>query len=510
MQHKEDNKRIAKNSLYLYIRSLIIMLVSLYTSRVVLNTLGFADHGLYNLIGSVVVMFNMFSVTFVSSTQRFLNFSLGKKDQEQGSHVFSASLNIHFILAVILFILMESIGLWFLNNKLNIPHNRIFAANVVYQFSIITFLINLISIPYNAVIIANEKMNIFAIVSVYEAVAKLIIVFLIQIAPFDKLIFYSFLLAMVSLSIRIFYSFYCKKQFPSYKYTNKLHDKKLYHEILSVSGWNFLGSSASIVTVTGMGIIINLFTNVVVNSAKGIAAQVENVIKQLVDNFMISIRPQITKSYASGDIEYLKSLISRGTRFSFILMSILCIPIIIDADNILTIWLSNKPEYTTQFVQFTLIYIMLIPFSNILDTVLLATGKIKSPQIILSAIQLLNLPFSCLILYLGFSPYLIYVSYIFISYILFFVRLHYVIKYTSVNISFYIKSIILPILKFILCAIIIPIIISYNINFNGILRLLCIGLVTELSLCFFCWLFVLEKNEHRLVLSILKKITKYK
>lgn len=506
MQHKEDNKRIAKNSLYLYIRSLIIMLVSLYTSRVVLNTLGFVDHGLYNLIGSVVVMFNMFSATFVSSTQRFLNFSLGKKDQEQGCKVFSASLNIHFILAAVLLVLMESIGLWFLNNKLNIPGDRVFAANVVYQFSILTFLINLISIPYNAVIIANEKMNIFAIVSVYEAVAKLAVVFLIQIASFDRLIFYSFLLAMVSLSIRFFYGFYCKRQFPSYKYNSRINDNKLYREILFVSGWNFLGSSATIVSVTGIGIIINLFTNVVVNSAKGIAGQVENVVKQLVDNFMISIRPQITKSYAGRDMEYLKSLISRGTRFSFILMSILCIPIIVDADNILTMWLSNKPEYTTQFVQFTLIYIMLIPFSNILDTVLLATGKIKVPQIILSAVQLLNLPFSCLILYLGFSPYLIYVSYILVSYISFSVRLHYVIKYTSISLSFYIKSIVLPVLKFISCAIVVPIVISYAVKLNGILRLLCIGLVTELSVCFFCWLFILEKNEHQLVLSLLKKI----
>lgn len=510
MQHTEDNKRIAKNSMYLYIRSLIIMLVSLYTSRVILSALGFTDHGLYNLIGSVVVMFNMFSATFVSSTQRFLNFSLGEKNQKRGRDVFSASLNIHFCLAIVLFLLMESIGLWFLNNKLNIPPDRVFAANIVYQFSILTFLINLISIPYNAVIIANEKMNIFAIVSVYEAVAKLAVAYLIQIAPCDRLIFYSFLLAIVSLSIRIFYGFYCKKQYPLYKYNRHIDDKRLYRELLSVSGWNFLGSSATIVTVSGMGVIINLFTNVVVNSAKGIAGQVQNVIQQLVDNFMVSIRPQITKSYAAGDSEYLKSLVSRGSRFSFILMSLLCLPIIIDADNILTMWLSKKPEYTTQFVQFTLVYIMLIPLSNILDTLLLATGKIKMPQIILSIVQLLNLPFSCLILYLKFPPYLIYISYILIHYISFSIRLHFVIKYVDINLSFYIKSILLPLLKFIFCAIIIPIIISYSINTNGILRLLCIGIITELSICLFCKVFVLEKNEYQLALSILKKIIGHK
>lgn len=482
------------------------MLVSLYTSRVILNALGFTDHGLYNLIGSVVVMFNMFSATFVSSTQRFLNFSLGEKNQKRGSNVFSASLNIHFCLAIVLLLLMESIGLWFLNNKLNIPDDRMFAANIVYQFSILTFLINLVSIPYNAVIIANEKMNIFAIVSVYEAVAKLAVVYLIQIASCDRLIFYSLLLAIVSLSIRLFYGFYCKKQYPLYKYSRHVYDKKLYREILSVSGWNFLGSSATIVTITGMGIIINIFTNVVVNSAKGIAGQVENVIKQLVDNFMVSIRPQITKSYAAGDIEYLKSLVSRGTRFSFILMSFLCLPIIIDADNILTMWLSKKPECTTQFVQYTLVYIMLIPLSNILDTLLLATGKIKVPQILLSIVQLLNLPFSCLILYLEIPPYLIYISYILISYISFSVRLHFVIKYVDIKLSFYIKSILIPLFKFILCTIIIPIIISYTIDLNGILRLLCIGLVTEISLCIFCMTFVLERNEYQYILLILKKI----
>lgn len=500
--HSEDNKRIAKNSIFLYIRSIIVMLVSLYTSRVVLAALGFADHGLYNLVGSIVVMFNMFSATFVSSTQRFLNVALGKNDQEQCCKVFSASINIHFTLAGVLLLLMETVGLWMLNNQLNIPEERILAANIVYQLSLITFVINLISIPYNAIIIANEKMKIFAFISIYEATTKLLIAFAIKITHFDKLITYSILLALLALSIRAFYGLYCKRQFSQYKY-KKIINKDLYRQILSISGWNFLGSSASILTVSGMGIIINLFTNVVVNSAKGIASQVENVVKQLVDNFMVSIKPQITKSYASDDNEYLKSLVSRGTRFAFILMSALCVPLIIDAENILKLWLSNIPEYTTNFVQYTLIYIMIIPFSNVLDTVLLASGKIKQSQITLSILQLLNLPFSCLILYLEMPPYMIYVSYILISYISLVVRLWFVDKYTCICTQFYLKTIIRPLFAYVAILIIQSILLSQTMPLNGVERLIMIVAVTEIIIVVSCWHVVLNCEERKKLQHIL-------
>ena len=500
--HSEDNKRIAKNSIFLYVRSVIVMLVSLYTSRVVLAALGFADHGLYNLVGSVVVMFNMFSATFVSSTQRFLNVALGQDDTEQCCKVFSASINIHFILAGLLLILMETVGLWVLNNQLNIPEERVLAANIVYQLSLTTFVINLISIPYNAVIIANEKMKIFAFISIYEAMSKLIIAFAIKLTHFDKLITYSILLAFLALSVRIFYGFYCKKKFEQYKY-RKTIDKSLYRQMLSISGWNFLGSSASILTVSGMGIIINIFTNVVVNSAKGIASQIENVVKQLVDNFMVSIKPQITKSYASNDSEYLKSLVSRGTRFAFILMSALCVPLIIDAENILKLWLYNVPEYATNFVQYTLIYIMIIPFSNVLDTLLLASGKIKQSQIVLSILQLLNLPFACLILYLEMPPYMIYISYILISYVSLIIRLYFVVQYSCIYPRFYLETIMRPLVVYVAILATLSILVSRAIPFGGIGRFIAIGVITEIVIVILSWFVVLNRNERKKLQLIL-------
>lgn len=458
MKHSEDNKRIAKNTIYLYLRSLFTMIVSLYTSRLVLQVLGFVDHGIYNLIGSVVVMFNMFSATFVASTQRFLNFAIGKHDTEKVSQVYSASINIHAILACVIFILLETVGLWFMNYKLNIPPERLYAANVVYQCSVITFITNLFCIPFNAVIIANENMKIFALVSVYESVAKLLSVIFISVITFDRLVVYGLFMTLIPISILLFYIIHCRNNYKECYYS-KIRDFVLYKDMLGLSAWNFLGSGATIITVSGMGIIINIFTDVVVNSAKGIASQVENMVKQLVDNFMTSIRPQITKSFAAGDMNYLQSLISSGSRFSLYMMTALCFPIILNVDYILKLWLVEVPENTAEFVIATLIYILIVPFSNILDNVLMATGKIKKSQIILSLLQLINIPLACLILYMRYPPYYIYISYILISYISLVVRIYFAFKYTNISLKKYIvqtlsRSVLIVISSFLISSLI--------------------------------------------------------
>lgn len=507
MNHKEDTKRIAKNTIYLYIRSLIIMAVSLYTSRVVLAALGFENHGLYNLVGSVVAMFNMFSATFVSSTQRFLNIEIGKKNKERTRRIFSASLNIHFILALVILVLLETIGLWFLNDKLNIPEGREFAANFVYQISIVTFLINMISVPYNAVIVANERMSIFAIVSIYESVMKLLIVYLLACSPFDVLIFYSILIALVPFSIRLFYGFYCGRNFPECHYM-RLKDKELYKEMLKISGWNFLGSSASVLTVTSIGAIINMFTNVIVNSAKGIAGQVENIIGQLFNNFTIALRPQITKSYASGDFEYLKDLVMRGTKMSFFLMCILCIPIMMLTDSILKLWLGNIPPYTVKFVQFCLFYLIQNAFSTILDILLLSTGKIKHSQIILSLLQLLNLPLSCLLLWLGYPPYYVYISFIVISYVSLGVRVFFVDRYTVLKYNWYIGKVLIPLI--VACIFIYPItqIISQLSIENLFVNILVKGCLIEICFILIFYSICLNKQERITAKEYFRKIVK--
>ncbi|MDE7397045.1 MAG: lipopolysaccharide biosynthesis protein, partial [Muribaculum sp.] len=363
MEHSADNKRIAVNTLYLYVRSLLIMVVSLYTSRVVLNALGDVDYGIYNLVASVVVMFSVFSATFTSTTQRFLNVEHGRGDRERARKVFSASLNIFLLLSALFVVIAETVGLWFLNHELNIPAESMGAANVVYQLSVVTFVINLISIPYNAAIIANERMNVFAIVSVYEALMKLAVAFMVISTPFDRLVTYAVLIMLIAVSVRIFYGRYCVRYIDECRYS-RVGDCSLYREIFALSGWNFLGSGASILTLNGIGIIVNMFTNILANTAKGIASQVENAVTQLVTNFMTSLRPQITKSYASGDYDYMLQLVDRGTRMSFFLTCAICFPIIFEADNILRIWLGEVPEYAVGFVQLTLIYLIQNAFST--------------------------------------------------------------------------------------------------------------------------------------------------
>lgn len=502
--HTADNKRIAKNTVALYARSLIILAISLYTSRAVLAALGFVDYGIYSVVGSVIVMFQMFSATFVGSTQRFLNFSLGQGDSQKAQKVFSVAINIHIVLAFFLLVLLETLGLWFLNTKLNIPEERYFAANVVYHLSVITFVVQLFSVPFEASVVANEKMHIFAYVSIYQAVVKLGIALFITRTSFDKLILYGFLMMLVSVTVIAFYYFYCTKKHNECKYV-KVRDNALYKEIISISGWNFLGSSATILTVSGMGVVINFFTNVVVNTAKGIASQVEGVVNQLVDSFMTSIRPQITKSFAADDNSYLLSLISRGTRFSFYLMCALCLPILFSTEFILFLWLKDIPQYTVPFVQFTLVYIMIKPFSNILDGVLLATGKIKQSQIRLSVLQLLNLPLSCIILYLGLAPYLIYLSYIVISYMSLAVRLHYSIKNSKLTFSFYSKNIISKIIIVLLLSVLVPLIILYLINItNSTVLFLFKSLIVEITLFMAVFFFGIEDGERLFFINVIK------
>jgi len=503
ISHKEDNKRIARNSLFLYIRSIVIMAVSLYTSRVVLNTLGFEDHGIYNVVGSVVVMFNMFSATFMSATQRFLNVELGKGNKENVTKVFSASINIHICLSIFIFVLLETVGLYLLNTKLSIPGDRLLAANWVFQFSVLTFIVNLISIPYNAVIIAYEKMGVYAYISIYEVVMKLFVIYILHFFCYDKLILYGLLLFCISLSIRVFYSAYCKRHFKECTYT-KIKDKELYKSILSISGWNFLGSGASIITSSGSGLILNYFTNVVVNSANGIASQVTNTVTQLVQNFMIALRPQITKSYATGEQMYMLELISKGSRFSFFLSSFLCFPLICQAEPILRIWLKDIPPYTTIFVQLSLIYILQSSFSTILDMVLMATGRIRYPQIWLSIFQLMNIPLIIVFFLIGMPPYCTIIAGIIISYITLVIRLLFSVKYTDLTVSYYFTKI----LGKLVIPVIVVVIVSYWIsdsNGSRFISILMKSFYVELSLISSFFIFATTRREKDYIVKYLLK-----
>ena len=311
-----NNKHIAKNTLMLYFRMILTMLVSLYTSRIVLNTLGVEDYGIYNIVGGVVILFSFFNNAMSNATQRFLSFELGQNNSVQLKRTFSMIINVHIGIAFLIFLLAETVGLWFLNTHINIPTERMKAANWVYQFSIFTFLINIIRVPYHATIVAYEKMSFYAYLSIIEVLLKLGVVFLIQISPLDKLIFYGFLIFVVSVLILLVYKIYCNKNFDAANY-NFFWDTKLFKTLISFSGWSLFGSAANVSSKQGTDILLNIFYGVMVNAAMGIANQVNNAVNGFVQNFQTAFKPQIVKSYAANETDYLIRLIFQTSKFSF-------------------------------------------------------------------------------------------------------------------------------------------------------------------------------------------------
>lgn len=385
-----DSKRVAKNTLYLYMRTLFVMGVSIYTSRVILDALGVDDYGIYNVVGGFVSMFSVLSGTLTAASQRFIAFELGKSDSDV-KKVFSTTLSIHFLLAVILLVLLESIGLWFLNCKMNIDPSRLTAANWVFQCSVITFCVSLISIPYTATIIAYEKMSAFAYISIFEVMAKLIAVYALYVISYDSLIIYAVFMLFVAVMLRAIYGIYCGRNFPECRYTPSF-DKDVFKEILGFSGWNFIGSFAAILNNQGINMLINLFFGVTLNAARGLAMQVDNAINTFVQNFMMALNPQITKSYAAGDFEYVNKMIILGTKFAFFLFWVLCLPVYLNTDFILSVWLKKVPDYAALFIQLGIIYNLTQNLSQCLYTTMLATGKIKKYQIVVGGLSLLAFP----------------------------------------------------------------------------------------------------------------------
>lgn len=398
-----NNKRIAKNTLMLYFRMLFTMAVSLFTSRVVLNTLGVEDYGIYNVVGGVVSMFSIISGSLSAAISRFITVELAKGDSDKLRKTFSASVTIQLILSLIIVVLIESIGVWFLNAKMVIPAERMDAANWVLQFSIVMFVINLISVPYNATIIAHEKMSAFAYISILEVVCKLVIVYLLKISPIDRLVFYAILMCAVSVIIRLVYGYYCNRHFAECKFSFRF-DKDLLKRMFSFAGWNFIGASSAVLRDQGGNIIINLFGGPAVNAARGIAMQVNHAIVGFSNNFMTALNPQITKSYASGEQDYMMKLIFRGARFSFYMLLFLSLPVLANTHYILSLWLGMVPDHSVLFVRLALIFAMSESISSPLVTAMLATGKIRNYQIVVGGLQMLNLPISYVLLRIGCIP----------------------------------------------------------------------------------------------------------
>lgn len=398
-----NNKRIVKNTLMLYIRMLFLMVVNLYTTRVILQVLGITDYGIYNVVGGIVAVFSILSQSLSSANSRFINFELGRRNYSRLKLVFSTGVTIQLLLAIIIAVFIEIVGSWFLNYKMIIPENRLFAANWVFQLSIITFCINLISVPYNAAIIAHERMSAFAYISIFEGIAKLAICYLVRISFIDRLITYAFFICLIQLVVRFIYTWYCKKYFEECSF-NFVLDKPLMKELFSYAGWNFIGASAAILRTQGSNILINLFVGPIINAAQGIANQINQAFTGFSGNFLVAVNPQITKSYASGDIKYMNTLVNQSSRLSCYLLILLSFPIILNINGVLSVWLKTVPEHASSFASLTLILTIVEAISQPLMTAQLATGSVKYYQISVGGITLLNIPISYVLLKLGYSP----------------------------------------------------------------------------------------------------------
>lgn len=401
--NNKNNKRIAKNTALLYFRMLFTMGVGLYTSRIVLNTLGVEDFGIYNIVGGIVVLFSFLSNALTAAIQRFLTFELGRKDFAQFQKIFNLSLIVYGGLSLLIVLLAETIGLWFLNTYLNLPTDKIYASNWVYQFTIATFVFSLLRTPYNATIIAHEKMNFYAYISIAEVSLKLLVVFALVYGSYDKLILYALLLSVVSFIINGIYYAYCTNKFSECRLQFYWDTAKL-KELLSFSSWSLFGSLSVVGSNQGVNIILNIFFGVVVNAAMGIANQVCNAVNQFVSNFQIAFNPQIVKLHAQGEQKQLITLIFSSAKISFFLLVFLSLPILIETDTILTLWLKVVPEHTSSFCRLIILALLIDTFSGPLWMAVQASGKIKKYQLVISSIFWLNVIFTYVLFELGFAP----------------------------------------------------------------------------------------------------------
>ena len=440
-----NNKVIFKNTIILYMRMLFLMAISLYTSRVFLSILGVENYGIYNIVGGIMVLFSFINNALSGATRRFINVELGKNDLTSAKRTFSICMTSHFIIAIVIIIIGETIGLFILNHYLNIPTERMYAANWVYQLSIIGACVGIIGTPFESIIVSYEKMSIYAYISIGEAIIKLIILYLLYISPFDKLIFYAFEILAVGILISLIKLIYCRRNFPICKYSFFLN-KKEYIPFLSFSGWSLFGQIAYIGSTTGVNMIVNVFCGVVMNAAIGLARQVNGIIYNCVSGFQSAFNPQLVKTHSSGQMDDHRLLLTRASKVSFFLLFTCSFPFLINLDYILGLWLEVVPEHTASLCRLMIIFSLTEAFGTPLWMSMQATGKVKIYQIVVSSINILNVPFSYIALYLGQPIESVFIINAVIGIALYIFRVIYVLPKINYAISEYFKSTLKPIL----------------------------------------------------------------
>ncbi|PJC06329.1 MAG: hypothetical protein CO068_11680 [Flavobacteriaceae bacterium CG_4_9_14_0_8_um_filter_34_30] len=489
--------------MFLYFRMFLTMGVGLYTSRLVLDALGVVDYGIYSLVGGMVMLFAFLNSAMASATQRYLSFDIGRNDNERLQKTFNATLNIHILIAFVILILAETIGLWFVNYSLEIPPERLYAANWVYQFSVFAFLLSVIQVPYNALLMAREHMQTYAYLSVLQTILTLIIVFILVQLNADKLILYAILIFIVSLIMQFVFKYYCKKHFKETVYLF-YYDKVYYKELLSYSGWNLFGNIASVARGQGSNILLNLFFGPVANASYSLTLMVQGVIGNFISNFQVAVNPQIIKNYSKGDTKASLNLMYKSAKFSFFAMLILVVPFLVNIDFIMNLWLTEVPQFTIQFIQLALIYSLIETLANPLMVGAQATGKIKWYQIIIGTFIFLTLPATWLIFKITNNPINAYWVLIGNSILALVFRLLFLKKMMGLNLIDFSLKVILIVVLVSLTTLILINFLPFN-NATSLLELAYQSLIVFSITFFSVVIFGVSKSEKRLILMWIKE-----
>lgn len=503
-----DKQRIAKNTIYLYARMLLLMVVTLYTSRIVLKELGIVDYGVYNVVGGVVAMIGFINASLTSSTQRFLNVEMARGDLASLNHTFIQAVNAHIVIAIITVVILETIGVWFILHKLVIPANQLNNAIWVFQCSVLSFAITIISAPYNAAIIANERMSVFAGTSIMDAILRLVVAFAIGLFPSNRLKYYAILLLCVAIIMRFIYGVICIRLFKECRY-RLLVKWKVMKQMFTFSGWMIFGCVSDMFAGQGVNILINMFFGPVFNAARGIAMQVQGAISQLSSNFIISVNPQIVKLYSSGEFKESFKLTFQSSKLSFFLMLILVVPLSIRINEILGWWLIDVPQLAGLFAQLILIEYLIRSSYTPIAQINVASGKVRDYQLSISILFLVTFVGSFVLFKFKFPVYSTFILSIIIAIIGLFVRLFILKRQSSFPMGLYLRTVTLPLILVFLCSIIISSGIDYicPINFGGtIITIISSLIVTGI----FAWMIGLNKNEKLIIKSKVKSIIQNK
>lgn len=504
VDNSSENKRIAKNTLLLYLRQLLVLAVSLYTSRVILASLGVSDYGIYNVVGSVVTMFTFIRSAMGNATYRYIAFALGKGEDGDLKRIFSTSLVVHTILAVLIILLSEVVGVWLLYNMLVIPADRMTAAFWVLQFSIMTCVIGVLSVPFDAEIIAHEKMGVFAAMSVWDVSMKLFLALLLNVLGFDKLILYGFFLMFVQLSNRIIYNIYCVRKFPETRGRSEW-DKSLAKEMFGFASWNLMGNMAAIACTPVLNVFLNMFFGPVVNAARGVAVQIQGAVFGFISNFQMAVNPQITKNYAAGNLGRMHSLIISSSKLSYYLFFCMALPLCLESEQILSIWLVDVPEHAVNFLRLVLFIMLIESWQLPLHTANLATGRVRKFQTIKGLTLFTILPISYIALKMGANSESVFVIQILVTFGSLLIQLKVIQPSIGLSLRQYAKEVLLNALLVSILSAVLPIVL-YNMLPHNFATLLVNCVTSVLSVLLTVYLIGLNKAEKNMVNEKIKPI----